>query len=420
MAKYGYENGTLHDIIHPQLLNQILSPQSLLIYSKVAYSCLNEDRADRPNMHYITAKLEKALELQLRGENIENKLGHLKIHLNDIKSATNNFSEAYRIVSWDDDYTLYRAELHCFDKENLSYQEGKYGGEHLKGQSTVVLKRYPSGHDLYGEEEFVTEIEILTSVKHPNIVNLLGFCVEDSEMVLVTENISNGYLVDYLGNVNHMRVLTWEKRLKICIDVAHALNYLHHETEDQKIIINRDITSYSIGLDENWGAKIVDFWFSVCLPPNQEDEALYLRWIGRDQYIDPEYKKTNKLKRESDVYSFGVVLFEILCGGKAFDPIYMKENVSGLGHVARQGFCMGTLEDMIDPILKDEIGENNFVLTRGPNKDSLHTFMKIAYQCVAETQDQRPTMKVVVKELEKALSFQWSVKPVKCEYRKVS
>ncbi|KAJ0511974.1 hypothetical protein HanRHA438_Chr11g0530351 [Helianthus annuus] len=70
MAKYGYENGTLHDIIHPQLLNQILSPQSLLIYSKVAYSCLNEDRADRPNMHYITAKLEKALELQLRGENI--------------------------------------------------------------------------------------------------------------------------------------------------------------------------------------------------------------------------------------------------------------------------------------------------------------------------------------------------------------
>ncbi|XP_035836263.1 probable receptor-like protein kinase At2g23200 [Helianthus annuus] len=256
---------------------------------------------------------------------------------------------------------------------------------------------------------------MLTLVKHPNIVNLLGFCVEDSEMVLVTENISNGYLVDYLGNVNHMRVLTWEKRLKICIDVAHALNYLHHEMEDQKIIINRDITSYSIGLDENLGAKIVDFWFSVFLPPNQEDEALYLRWIGRNQYIDPEYKKTNKLKRESDVYSFGVVLFEILCGGKAFDPIYMKENVKGLGPVARQSFCMGTLEDMIDPILKEEIRENNFVLTRGPNKDSLHTFMKIAYQCVAETQDQRPTMKVVVKELEKALSFQLNSE-VKSDY----
>ncbi|KAJ0873097.1 putative protein kinase RLK-Pelle-LRR-I-1 family [Helianthus annuus] len=336
----------------------------------------------------------------------EKKLGHLKIHLNDIKSATNNFSEAHTIGS-SSSYTLYRVEFHCFDKENLSYQKGKYEGEHLEGQSTVVLKRYPSGHNLYGEEEFFLEIEILTNVKHPNIVNLLGFCVEDSEMVLITENISKGYLIDYLGNANRMRILTWEKRLKICIDVAHALNYLHYGMEDQKIIINRQINSFSIGLDENWGAKIVDFWFSVFLPPYQEDEALYLnRCIGRPFYIDPQYEKTCKLKRESDVYSFGVVLFEILCGRRANDPIYKKENVRGLGPVARKSFYMGTLEGMIDPILKDEIVENNFVLSRGPNKDSLHTFMKIAYQCVAETQDQRPTMKVVVKELEKALSFQ--------------
>ncbi|KAJ0877491.1 putative protein kinase RLK-Pelle-CrRLK1L-1 family [Helianthus annuus] len=70
LAKHHYEKGTLHDIIHPPLLNQILSPKSLLIYSKVAYSCLNDDRAHRPDMHHIVAKLEKALELQLRHENI--------------------------------------------------------------------------------------------------------------------------------------------------------------------------------------------------------------------------------------------------------------------------------------------------------------------------------------------------------------
>ncbi|MFS7990656.1 putative protein kinase RLK-Pelle-CR4L family [Helianthus anomalus] len=343
----------------------------------------------------------------------ENTLGHLKIHLNDIKSATHNFLEAYTIASWSGAYTLYRAELHCFDKENLSFQKGKHEGEHPKGQgqSTVVLKRYPSGHDLYGEEEFFTEIEILTCVKHPNIVNLLGFCLEDSEMVLVTENISNGYLIDYLGNVNHMHmhIITWEKRLKICIDVAHALNYLHYAMEDENMIINRDITSYSIGLDEHWGAKIVDFWRSVFMPPNQEDEALYpKRHISRLPYSDPQYEKTGRLKRESDVYSYGVVLFEILCGRRASDPIYKKVNVRGLGPVARQSFRMETLEGMIDPILKEETGENNFVLNKGPNKDSLHTFMKIAYECVAETQDQRPTMKVVVKELEKALSFQVS------------
>ncbi|KAJ0922574.1 putative protein kinase RLK-Pelle-LRR-I-1 family [Helianthus annuus] len=201
-----------------------------------------------------------------------------------------------------------------------------------------------------------------------------------------------------------MHILTWEKRLKICIDVAHALRYIHYEMENQKAIINCDISSYNIGLDENLKAKISNFGFSVFISPNQE--ALYSnRSFGNIYYIDPEYEKTGKLKRESDVYSFGVVLFEILCGRMAGDQIY-KESDKRLAPLARQRFCMGTLEDMIDPILKDEIGENNFVLNGGPNKDSLHTYIEIAHKCVAETQDQRPTMEVVIKELEKAIFIQ--------------
>ncbi|KAJ0687559.1 putative protein kinase RLK-Pelle-LRR-I-1 family [Helianthus annuus] len=176
--------------------------------------------------------------------------------------------------------------------------------------------------------------------------------------------------------------------------------------EDQKTIINRDINCYNIGLDENLEAKIVNFWWSVFLPPNQEGDSLFLPWTGRKSYTDLEYKKTKKVRRESDVYGFGVVLFEILCGRLAYDPIYKKESDKGLAFVARRSFSIGTLEEMIDPILKEEIGEIKFVLNRGPNKDSLHTFITIAHQCVAETQDQRPTMKVVVKELEKALFFQ--------------
>ncbi|KAJ0736268.1 putative protein kinase RLK-Pelle-CrRLK1L-1 family [Helianthus annuus] len=346
---------------------------------------------------------------------LENKLGHLKIHLNDIKLATNNFSETYTIASWDGECTLYKVELHCFHKENPSSEKEKNKGDHPKGHSIVVIKRYPSGNQFFGEEDIFTEIEMLSSVEHPNIVTLIGFCIEDSEMILVIENVSNGYLDDYLGNDNDMRILTWEKRLKICIEVANALEHLHSEMEDKKMIIHRDICSYNIGLDEKWRAKIDGFRNRVFLPPNQEDEAIYIDCCGRPAYIDPDYEKTDKLKRESDVYGFGVVLFEILCGRRADDPIYMKENVRGLGPVARQSFCMGTLEDMIDPILKEEISENNFSLKSGPDKDSLHTFMKIAHQCVAETQDQRPTMKVVVKELEKALSFQLNSK-VKSDY----
>ncbi|KAM0023937.1 putative protein kinase RLK-Pelle-LRR-I-1 family [Helianthus debilis subsp. tardiflorus] len=225
-------------------------------------------------------------------------------------------------------------------------------------------------------------------------------------MILIIEDFSNEFLGDYLGNLKDKRALTWENRLKICIDVAHALRYIHYEMEDQKMIINRDIYSYNIGLDENLEAKIVNFWWSVLFPPNQVDKALYLDWVGKPYYIDPEYKKTGKVKRESDVYGFGVVLFEILCGRLANDPIYKKQSDIGLAHVARRSFSTRSLEEMIDPLLKEEICENKFVLNRGPNKDSLHTFITIAHQCVAETQNQRPTMKVVVNELEKALFFQ--------------
>ncbi|MFS7990752.1 putative protein kinase RLK-Pelle-L-LEC family [Helianthus anomalus] len=284
--------------------------------------------------------------------------------------GSNEVLEAYTIASRGG-YTYYRAELHCFDKENPSSKIRKNKGDHPKGHNIVVIKRYPSGKQCFGEEELFTEIEMVSSVEHPNIVTLIGFCIEDSEMIFVIENVSNGYLDDYLGNDNDMRILTWEKRLKICIEVANALEHLHSEMEDQNMIIHRDIVAATLGWTRTGGQRLMGL------------ETVYIVWCGISEYIDPEYEKTDKLKRESD-------------------------SDKGLGPVARQSFSTGTLEDMIDPILKEETSEYNFVLTRVPNKESLHAFMKIADQCVAETQDQRPTIKVVVKELEKALSSQVS------------
>ncbi|KAJ0687478.1 putative protein kinase RLK-Pelle-LRR-I-1 family [Helianthus annuus] len=345
--------------------------------------------------HVLTSNL--AGTFTVVGKNLE----HLKIPLTHIQSATHDFSNEYRISYFSNGNAFYRAELEHYDKENPS----------SKRHNTVLIKRYPSGNKLYGEKEFLTEIEILSGgVKHPNIVNLLGFCLEDSEMILIIEDFSNGFLDNYLGNLKDKHVLTWENRLKICIGVAHALRYIHNEMEGQKMIINRDICSYNIGLDEKWGAKIINFSWSVFLSPDQEIKDHNLIGVGKRSYRDPEYEKTNKLKNESDVYGFGVVLFEILCGRLAHDPIYLKESERGLAPVARRSFSTRTLEELIDPIIKEEVGENKFVLNRGPNKDSLHTFITIAHECVAETQDQRPTMKDVVKELEKALFFQYNNK----------
>ncbi|KAJ0873106.1 putative protein kinase RLK-Pelle-LRR-VIII-1 family [Helianthus annuus] len=132
---------------------------------------------------------------QIVGKNLE----HLKIPLTHIQSATHDFSNKYKIASFDEGCAFYRVELEHYDKENPS----------SKRHNTVLIKRYPSGNELFGEKEFLTEIEILSGgVKHPNIVSLLGFCLEQSEMILVIDNFSNGLLAEYLGNRKDKRVLT--------------------------------------------------------------------------------------------------------------------------------------------------------------------------------------------------------------------
>ncbi|KAD3337694.1 hypothetical protein E3N88_33214 [Mikania micrantha] len=337
-----------------------------------------------------------------QGKNLE----HLKIPLDHIKLVTDDFSDTYKLGDTAY-YSFYSARIHHFDKDqNLSFAKGK---NVIDEPPSIVIKRIrPDRLDEQGHEMFLAELEMLTCVKHPSIVTLLGFCVEASEKILVLEHLFQGRLSSYLTKkVNEVGPLTWEKRLKICIDVAQALNYLHYEMEDQKIIINRNINSHNIWLDDNYGAKIVEFGISRFMPPNQIGEALYLkRKLGLKVYMDPEYALRGKLKRESDVYSFGVVLFEVVCGKLADNPIFLEESQDGLADVARRCFCTGTIEDIIDPMIKEEIGsENSFILNAQPNKDSLDTFLKIAYQCIAKIQDHRPTMEVVVMELQKALSF---------------
>ncbi|KAJ0512051.1 putative protein kinase RLK-Pelle-CR4L family [Helianthus annuus] len=340
----------------------------------------------------------------LQGKNLE----HLKIQLGDINMATHNFSDTYKTYS-DKYHTWYTTELGHFDKEKPSSIEGKSKNELSKRHSTVEIKRFLPKDDEHEEELFLTELEMLSSIKHHNIATLIGFCVEGFEILLVIKKITNSYLMNYLGNINEMRILTWEARLKICIDVARALIYLHSQMDDKKFIIHSNIHSGAIRLDENWEAKILDFEWAVILPLDQKDETLCKRTYFESEYhVDPEYARTGKLKRESDLYSFGVVMFEILCGRKAGDQIYLKQSEKGLVHVARQNFSNGTTEDIIDPILKEETGKKSYSPIRGANKDSLYTFLKVANRCVAETQDQRPTMKVVLNELEKALVFQVS------------
>ena len=334
-------------------------------------------------------------------------LDRLRISLSDIISATDNFSETHCIGSGGYG-TVYRAELHHFDGSNSSTTEGVVRDDLPKRKSTVAIKRISNRVDKQGEQGFLAEIEMLSKCKHQNVVSLLGFCDEGDEMILIYEYISNGSIDDYLGDHDKLMNLTWAQRMQICLDIAHGLNYLHTSTKDKPTIIHRDIKSANILLDDNWVAKIGDFGLSKLNNTNQQSRTLVTSTIaGTKVYLDPEYASTGKLNKKSDIYSFGVVLFEIMCGRLAYDNIYYVDNHEGLPSVIRRRFNDGTLKEMVDPKIMGA-DESMFMLHGGLNQESLDTFLKIAYQCLEETQAKRPTMEVVIKELEKAIQFQVS------------
>lgn len=292
---------------------------------------------------------------------------------------------------------VYKAVLDHFDNKSLLATKGKNTGEPKRCVS-VAIKRISSRENRHKEEEFFEEIEMHTSYKHPNIVSLLGFCDEGNDMILVYEDASNGSLDDYLRGTDNMGKYTWTQRLHRCLEIAHGLDHLHTMMDHKQGMIYVDIRSANILLGKNSEAKIAYFGFSKLISTNQEESThISTNSIGTKVYRDPEYEKIGELKKESDIYSFGVVLFEIYCGRLAYDPTYIAGNDNGLASVARRCFNDGTIKQIIDPALKVETDEDIL---------SLDTFLRIAYQCLAETRAERPTMKMVIEELETTLNFQ--------------
>ncbi|GJW36960.1 kinase-like domain, phloem protein 2-like protein [Tanacetum coccineum] len=297
-----YEQGKLGDMIDPDLWKQ-MNPQSFNIFSETAYSCLKEQRSQRPNMDQVAIKLQKAWELQrkyesyghlkvgtqdegtssnhLKGKN----LGHLEIPLIDINLATQNFADTYVIGSGAYG-KVYKAEL------DLPIQVEDIREFSYKRKRTVAIKRILIREDKQGKQGFIAEIDLLTNCKHPNIVSLLGFCHEGSHMILVYEFASNGSLGDYLGSTDNLIYLTWAQRIKICIDIARGLHYLHTRVEDERRIIHRDIKSDNILLCKNWEAKIADFGLSRFHPENEADTIYTNNIAGTEVYLDPEYQTT--------------------------------------------------------------------------------------------------------------------------------
>ncbi|CAL5390853.1 unnamed protein product [Camellia sinensis] len=261
-------------------------------------------------------------------------------------------------------------------------------------ETTVAIKRLNS-MSKQGAHEFWTEIEMLSKLRHNNLVSLIGYCEEGDEMILVYEYIENGTLADHLykintsGNICH---ISWEQRLNICIGVARGLDYLH--TSTQQGVIHRDMKTTNILLDKAWVAKISDF--GLCKMGITSDFGTHVSTDikGTFGYLDPEYFMTRRLTKKSDVYAFGVVLFEVLCGRPAVN-MRLEEEQCSLALWAQHCIKKKKLGQIIDPSMRDQISPH-----------CLKVFAKVANKCLNSNPNGRPTMADVVVSLECALAAQ--------------
>nr|GEY72303.1 protein kinase-like domain, phloem protein 2-like protein [Tanacetum cinerariifolium] len=316
---------------------------------------------------------------------------HLKIALEEIKTATENFDER-RVIGNGGFGKVYKGELshsnrskNMFAIKRLDPKYGQGDAEFYKEIRTLCCYRHENLISLQG---FCKE-EGESILVHENLISLRGFCKEEGETILVYEYASRGSLDRLLSDVT----LTWTQRIKICLDAAKGLSFLHDPNGTQQRVLHCDLKSANILLDNNMTAKVSDFGLSKMGPASQQYSHLITTPVGTPGYCDPLYMYTYCLTKESDVYSFGVVLFEVLCGRLCAEYSNGQFNV----HVPFwKTICE---EKKLDEIIFRD-------LVPQINPSSLEIFADIAYQCLHNTLEERPAMSLVVKHLKVSLDFQ--------------
>ncbi|XVF29280.1 hypothetical protein REPUB_Repub15cG0107400 [Reevesia pubescens] len=275
--------------------------------------------------------------------------------------------------------------------------EGSYGRVYyanLNNGKAVAVKKLDISSDPESNVEFLTQVSMVSRLKHDNLVELQGYYVEGNLRLLAYEFATMGSLHDILHGRKGVQgaqpgpVLDWMQRVRIAVDAARGLEYLHEKV--QPSVIHRDIRSSNVLLFEDFKAKIADFNLSNQTP----DMAARLhstRVLGTFGYHAPEYAMTGQLTQKSDVYSFGVVLLELLTGRKPVDHT-MPRGQQSLVTWATPRLSEDKVKQCVDPKLKGEY----------PPK-GVAKLAAVAALCVQYEAEFRPNMSIVVKALQPLL-----------------
>nr|CAD1843680.1 unnamed protein product [Ananas comosus var. bracteatus] len=254
----------------------------------------------------------------------------------------------------------------------------------LKDNRVVAIKKTKI-IDERQKKEFGKEMLILSQINHKNIVKLLGCCLQVEVPMLVYEYVSNGTLFQLIHRNSRRIHLSLEARLRIALESAEALAYLHSLASPP--IIHGDIKSSNILLDDHFTAKVSDFGASMLAP---RDEAQFVTLVqGTCGYLDPEYLQTYQLTTKSDVYSFGVVLLELITGKKAlyFEGNEEETNLSS-------NFLSAMKENRFGELLDERI-KNDVEMER------ISEIAQLAKACLNVKGEERPLMKEVAEELDR-------------------
>ncbi|KAK7244195.1 hypothetical protein RIF29_39013 [Crotalaria pallida] len=253
-----------------------------------------------------------------------------------------------------------------------------YKGKLING--TLAAIKVLSAESRQGVKEFLTEIKVISTIEHDNLVKLYGCCVEGDHRILVYEYLENNSLAQTLLGGHSSIQFSWHVRRNICIGVAQGLAFLHDEVQPH--IIHRDIKASNILLDKSLKPKISDFGLAKLIPANLTHVSTLV--AGTAGYLAPEYAIRSQVTRKSDVYSFGVLLLEIV-SGKCNTNRRLPVGERYLLARAWDMYERGELESLVDVFLDRDF-----------NVEEAIRFCKIGLLCTQDSLKLRPTMSKVL------------------------
>ncbi|KAG9448083.1 hypothetical protein H6P81_014211 [Aristolochia fimbriata] len=280
--------------------------------------------------------------------------------------------------------------LECLKDNNVIGRGGAgivYRGSMPNGDEVAVkrllgMSKGSSHHD----NGFSAEIQTLGRIRHRNIVRLLAYCSRKESKLLVYEYMPNGSLGEALHG-KRGGYLKWDVRLKIAMEAARGLSYLHHDCSP--LILHRDVKSNNILLDSDLEAHVADFGLAKFLQDNGTSECMSAI-AGSYGYIAPEYAYTLKVDEKSDVYSFGVVLLELITGRRPVGDF----GEDGLDIVQWARMKTNWSKEAVVNIIDER-------LSNVPLQEAMQVFF-VGMLCVQEQSVERPTMREVVQMLAQA------------------